>query len=125
MQANGALKDALCRGFLLALHRQGAITLPACKRPSTSHLRRRTQPEVPLVDTTPLVGSLDDVKPLSIVIARGTPYEPVYKGLIHNYHYLGYTTPVGEHVEYMAFSGGRAGRVHWLVQCSPPYRGAR
>jgi Druantia protein DruA len=124
VQANGVLKDALCRGFLLALHRQGVIVLPACKRPSTSHLRKHTQPPVPPVDATPLVENLGELKPLTITMVRRTPYESLYKGLIHHHHYLGYTTPVGEHMEYMAFSGGRP--LACIGWCSAPrHIGAR
>jgi hypothetical protein len=76
------------------------------------------------VDTTPLVGSLADMKPLGIVMVRGTSYEPLYKGLIHHHHYLGYTTPVGEHVEYMALSGGRpVACIGWMS--APRHIGAR
>jgi hypothetical protein len=107
VQANGTLKHVLSKGLLLALHRHNLITLPACKRPSTSHLRRRTPPPAMLLDTSLIVGSLAELRPVSIVMVRRTPYEHIYKSLIHQYHYLGYTTPVGEHVEYMAYSGSR------------------
>jgi hypothetical protein len=124
VQANGTLRDALCRGFLLALHRQGVIVLPACKRPSTSHLRKRTRPPAPLVDASPIVGSLGELRPVTVVMVRRTPYESMYKSLIHHHHYLGYITPVGEHVEYMAFSEGRP--LACIGWCSAPrHIGAR
>jgi hypothetical protein len=124
VQANGTLKDALCRGFLLALHRQGFIVLPPCKRSSTSHLRKRTPPPAMLIDTSPIVGSLGKLRPLTIAMVRRTPYEYMYKSLVQEHHYLGYTTPVGEHLEYMAFSGTRPlGCIGW---CSAPrHIGAR
>jgi hypothetical protein len=118
VQANGRPRDALCRGFLLALHRQGIIVLPACKRPSTSHLRKRTPPPALPVDTSPLVGSLAELKPVTIAMVKHTPYESLYKSLIHHHHYLGYATPVGEHVEYMAFSQGRP--LSCIGWCSAP-----
>lgn len=107
IQANGTLKHGVCKGFLLALHRSGVITLPAVKRPSTAHLRKRNPPAAVLLDTSSIGGSLTDVRPITIMMVRGTPYEKLYKSLIHQYHYLGYTTPVGEHLEYMAFVSGR------------------
>ena len=32
VQANGALRDMVCRGLMLMLHRQGLIALPAARR---------------------------------------------------------------------------------------------
>src|ERR1700684_700279 len=54
-QANGALRDVVCRGLLLMLERAGEIELPVVRR----HIRgqRRTarpRPEAVLIDTTPL-----------------------------------------------------------------------
>ncbi|MCI0355959.1 MAG: hypothetical protein L0099_13105, partial [Acidobacteria bacterium] len=54
-QANGALRDVVCRGLLLMLERAGQIELP----PVRCHIRgqRRTgrpRPEAVLIDTTPL-----------------------------------------------------------------------
>jgi hypothetical protein len=118
VQANGTPRDVLCRGVLLALHRQGFIALPACKRPSTSHLRKRTPPPAMLFDTSPIAGSLTELRPVTMAMVRQTPHEPVYKSLIHQYHYLGYTTPVGEHLEYIAFSQGRP--LACIGWCSAP-----
>lgn len=124
VQANGTLRDVLCRGLLLALHRQGLIVLPPCKRPSTSHLRKRRSPPAVLMDTSPIVGNLAEVRPVTMVMVRHTPYESVYKSLIHQYHYLGYTTPVGEHLEYITFSHGRP--LACIGWCSAPrHIGAR
>jgi len=124
VQANGTPRDVLCRGFLLALHREGRITLPACKRPSTSHLRKRRPPPAMLMDTFPMVGNLADLRPVTMAMVRQTPYESLYKSLIHQYHYLGYTTPVGEHLEYIAFSQGRP--LACIGWCSAPrHIGAR
>jgi hypothetical protein len=118
VQANGALKDMLCRGLLLVLHREGRIALPPCKQPSTLRLRKRTRPAPVLVDTSPIAGNVSDVRPATLSMVRGTPEERVYKSLIQQYHYLGYTTPVGEHLEYIAFSHGRP--LALLGWCSAP-----
>lgn len=118
VQANGALKDMLCRGLLLVLHREGRIALPPCKQPSSLHLRKRTRPALLLVDTSPIAGNVSDVRPATLSMVRGTPEERVYKSLIQQYHYLGYTTPVGEHLEYIAFSHGRP--LALLGWCSAP-----
>jgi hypothetical protein len=124
VQANGALRHVLSKGFLLALHRQGLVTLPACKRPSTSHLRKRTSPPALLLDTSSMPGNLAALRPVTMMMVRRTPYESVYKSLIHEHHYLGYTTPVGEHLEYMAFVKGRpVACIGWMS--APRHIGAR
>lgn len=123
-QTNGALKDMLCRSLLVALDREGAITLPPRKQPPTLHLRKLRPPPALLVDTSPIDGPLSDVRPVVLTMVRRSPFERVYKSLIHEYHYLGYTTPVGEHLEYLAFSKGRP--IACIGWCSAPrHIGAR
>src|SRR6266699_623133 len=38
---------------------------------------------------------------------RRTPQEPLYNGLLEQYHYLGYKQPVGEHVKFLVYAGAR------------------
>lgn len=124
VQANGTLRHVVCKGLLLTLHRAGVITLPACKRPSTSHLRQRTSPPALLLDTSSVVASLRELRPVTIVRVTRTPSAHLYRSLIHQYHYLGFATPVGEHLEYVAFSAGRP--VACMGWCSAPrHIGAR
>lgn len=124
VQANGALKDMLCRSLLVVLDREGAITLPPRKQPPTFHLRKRRPPPALLLDMSPMDGPLSGVRPVTLTMVRRTPYERAYKSLIHQYHYLGYTTPVGEHLEYLAFSKGRP--IACIGFCSAPrHIGAR
>ena len=59
------------------------------------------------MDTAPCAGPLSTLAPLDLSMVRRTPDERLYKSLIHRWHYLGYAQPVGEHLEYVAFSGGR------------------
>lgn len=105
-QENGAPCDRVCRGLLLALHRAGHITLPAHRQlPKNNLLQHRRAPTLPLtVDTSPLVGRLADVEPLEFVPVRRTPQEALFDSLIAQYHYLGDTRPVGEHLKYLVFS---------------------
>jgi predicted RecB family nuclease len=118
VQANGVLKDMLCRGFLLMLHRKGLITLPPSKCPEAFDSRRRQVPPVVQVDTSPIVGTTADASLVKMVMVRHTPEERTYRSLVHQYHYLGYTHPVGEHLEYIVFSQGRP--VACMGWCSAP-----
>jgi hypothetical protein len=106
-QPNGVLKDAVCRGLLLRLHREGHIELPA---PRTRHTNRagwhRRAPQVP-IDDTPIEARLADLAPLEFRLVRRTADEPLFKALLHQHHELGYTQPVGEHLKYLVYSGER------------------
>jgi len=106
-QANGVLKDMVCRGLLLRLASAGLIQLPPCRQKTPYLLAHRKKPVPVQIDQTSLQGSLSDLKPIELVQVRRTPWEDLYRGLIEQYHYLGYTRPVGEHLEYLAWAGGR------------------
>src|SRR5713226_2981881 len=45
-QANGALRDMVCRGLLLMLHRAGEIELPPVKRVVRNRIAERQKPEI-------------------------------------------------------------------------------
>lgn len=52
-QANGALRDMVCRGLLLMLDRAGQIELPAVRFVPHNPLARRQRPAPVPVDSTP------------------------------------------------------------------------
>jgi hypothetical protein len=107
-QANGHLRDMVCRGLLLALERAGLLELPALRwRPPNNVVLPRPRPPVE-VDRTPLVAPLGEIRPVEIVEVRRRPEEALFDSLLQDHHYLGYRRPVGEHLKYLAFSrGGR------------------
>lgn len=107
VQPNGALRDMVCRSFMLRLHEAGHINLPAKKRNPNNPLVNRKRPEKVDVDQTPVSGSLSGILPLEIKQVRRTTLEKTVDSLIEQYHYLGYCHPVGEHLKYMVFSKGR------------------
>lgn len=107
-QANGALRDVVCRGLLLMLERAGQIELPPVRR----HIRgqRRTgrpRPEAVLIDTTPLAAPLKELGAIEIQQVRRTADEPLFNSLMESHHYLGYEQPVGEHLKYLVWAQGR------------------
>lgn len=104
-QPNGTPKDMVCRGLMLLLNREGLITLPPRKRELPWLSQGRPEPPEVAVDTA--AGPLSALLPLDVFMVRRTPKERLYQSLIHHYHYLGYTQPVGEHLEYIALSEGR------------------
>jgi hypothetical protein len=106
-QANGALRDMVCRGLLLMLHRAGEIALPAVRFIPRNPLAARARPAPVLVDTTPLRSGLREIRPLEFLQVRRSPEEAFCNSLLEHYHYLGYTQPVGEHLKYLVHAAGR------------------
>ena len=107
VQANGALRDMVCRGLMLKLHREGLIELPPVRREMRNPLARRSAPALVSVEAAALQASLAEIRPLEFRQVRRTPQEALFNSLIEHHHYLGYTQPVGEHLKYLVFARGR------------------
>ncbi|MGD0601449.1 MAG: Druantia anti-phage system protein DruA [Terriglobales bacterium] len=107
-QANGALRDMVCRGLLLRLDRAGEIQLPPVRRRVRNRLAERARPEAVIPDNRPVRGPLQVLTPLEFVPVRRTAEEPLFNSLLEQYHYLGYEQPVGEHLKYLVKSNGQA-----------------
>jgi hypothetical protein len=105
-QPNGVLKDMICRGLMPELERTGLIVLPGRKRELPWLSRKRAPPPKPQVDDSVVAGPLSRLS-LEFSMVRRSPQQQLYQGLVHHYHYLGYTQPVGEHLEYIVFWEGR------------------
>lgn len=104
-QTNGYHKDMVCRGLLLCLEAEGHIKLPS-KRTGGGG-RHTTVPTPVSVDQSPVSSDISSLAPISIHQVRRTPLENLHDGLLAQFHYLGYTRPVGEHLKYLAFAHGR------------------
>jgi hypothetical protein len=94
-QANGALRDRVCRGLLLMLHRAGQIELPPARRVVRNRIAERARPARVEVEEYPLRGSLGELQPLQFVQVRRSPEEALFNSLLEKHHYLGYFRPVG------------------------------
>src|SRR5437868_303524 len=77
-QANGALRDMVCRGLLLMLHRAGQIELPPVRQISLNPFIRRERPAPMLIDNTPITGPLSALQPIELHQVRRTPHEPLF-----------------------------------------------
>jgi hypothetical protein len=106
-QTNGALRDMVCRGLMLALERAGHIDLPPVRRRPPNPLTMRARPQPPQVDCTALKASLRELPPLVFRQVRRTSEEAHFNSLLQSYHYLGYTRPVGEHLKFLVYAGDR------------------
>ena len=107
VQPNGALRDMVCRGLMLKLHREGLIELPPVRQVPCNPLAHRSQPTVVSVDARPLQVKLSEIQPLEFRSVRRTPEEPLFNSLLEQFHYLRYTQPVGETLKFLAYAGQR------------------
>jgi hypothetical protein len=107
VQTNGALRDMVCRGLMLELHREGLIELPPVRRVMRNPLVERKPRAVIEVDERPLQAKLSEVGPLTLRQVRRTPEEALFNSLLEQYHYLGYSQPVGEHLKFMVWGQER------------------
>jgi len=97
----GRLKDMACRTLLLKLERLGEIRLPARQRPSQNANRNRSISEIPH-DNRPMESDLSALRPLEIDPLGAADQEtPLFRFLLHRYHYLGHRNCVGENLKYM------------------------
>ncbi len=99
--ARWQLKDMACRSFMLKLHRQGRIVLPASLRPPV--VRKKSFPEVPH-SKLPIACFLQELLPLQIkLISPSYKQYPFFRYLLSKYHYLDYCGPVGKNVGYLVY----------------------
>ena len=106
-QANGAPRDMVARGLMLALARAGHIELPAVKWRPPNPLAVRTRPGSIEVERTAISGQLRELGPLVFRQVRRTGEERCFNGLLEQHHYLGYSQPVGEQLKFMVYAGAR------------------
>jgi hypothetical protein len=74
-QANGAPRDMVARGLMLALSRAGHIELPAVRMRPRNPLATRVRPRPVAVDQTPLSSSLCELGSVHFRQVRRTPEE--------------------------------------------------
>ena len=97
---DGGLKDMMARVTMLAMHKDGLITLPPPKwrqnRPGPIVFGPDTEPPLLPAPTT-----LDEVRPLDLrTVVRGSREGKLWNEFVARYHYLGYKTLVGAQMRY-------------------------
>jgi len=100
----GRPKDMAARALLRRLDRVGLIALPAPIRSANNGFRNRPialdtfDLEAPLIE-----GKLSDLQPIRIQRVECAQDTQRFRGLLQQYHYLGYTGPVGENLQYLIY----------------------
>jgi Domain of unknown function (DUF4338) len=116
-QENGQLRDMVCRGLMLALHRGGYIELPEVRMQIKNPMVFRRKPQKVEIDSSEIAMPFSALPALDIRLVRQTKDEELFNSLLETHHYLGYSRPVGEHLKYMVFMDGRP--LACLTWCSP------
>lgn len=121
-QANGALRDMVCRSLMLLLHRGGHIELPAPRRVTINNAAKQRSGKAlpPDLDRTPIEGKLSDLGPLQWRQVRRTADEDLFDGLLAEHHYLGRPRLIGEHLKFLVLAQGRP--VACFAWSSPPHK---
>ena len=99
---DGRIRDMMARLTMLAMHRDGIITLPP-PRNGPRRLRELEPGSETDPPQTPMPETLDAVRPIRLVRITGAGRESsrVWNGFIARWHYLGYTPLVGAQMRYI------------------------
>jgi len=100
--AKGNLKDMAARSLLRKLDVQGVITLPPPVRSANNTFRHRADALIHVAQA-PISDRLDELTPLRVVPVQDPAHAQLFRGLLQAHHYLGYSGPVGENLQYLAF----------------------
>lgn len=100
---NGNLKDISCRDMLRELDKAGRIRLPLSLKPSRSACTSIMIKHIDH-DTTPIIATLQELRPLRIENVDSGASLSVFKSYIDQYHYLGFDRTIGENMKYMVYS---------------------
>jgi hypothetical protein len=101
--ARGQLKDMAARTLLLKLQMRGWIELPPRRWASPTRSGRPPVGLGPALENSPVAGALKDLLPLHLHEVSQAEHRPARRQLeaaLHQYHYLGYRSRVGQNLQY-------------------------
>ncbi|MGH8533850.1 MAG: Druantia anti-phage system protein DruA [Gammaproteobacteria bacterium] len=117
----GRLKTRECRDLLEMLAAREDLDLPPKRpgRPSGSATRVACIEHAPPVT---LNGALCDILPITWVPVDTPTQHKQWRDLVAQYHYLGFTTPFGAHLRYLAYANGHPAPIACAQYSSPAWR---
>lgn len=102
--AAGQLKDIAARTMLRKLEQRGLLTLPPRQSaPPHSSGQRARRIDPVLHATDPIAQSLAQVRPVRLELVADSSSRALFAHLLHAYHYLSYSRPVGENLGFLIF----------------------
>jgi hypothetical protein len=107
-QANGQFRQIACRDLLRQLESKGLVSLPPMLRPARRTGYKNVVTTGDLLERVPLTGSLAELRQeIEVSLIQGVHEARLFKGLIGNFHYLGYQQAQGGQVKDLAKYRGR------------------
>jgi len=100
----GQLKDMAARTLLRKLEQRGWIVLPARRQVMPNRMGQKPRPAVERrVAEAPIDQGLTALLPLTFteVSRPGTSQRGLFEALLHQHHYLGHRSSVGENLQYL------------------------
>lgn len=97
----GRPKDMACRSMLLKLEIRDLLTLPPPRRAGVNHSRSRAFQPL-LHNTSTINTTLRTLQPITLVSVGQGEDALLWLTLLRQYHYLGFTTHVGQSISYLA-----------------------
>lgn len=99
----GRPKDMACRTMLLKLERRGLLTLPLRRKTNVNQSRGKSFE--PVLHATSVINTpLGSLQPISLSCADRGDKALLWQTLLTQYHYLGFTTRVGQNLAYVAYA---------------------
>ena len=99
--ATGQIKDMASRSLLVKLDDRGLIQLPERRQIPTNRMAP-CQRQALLHDIRPIESKLKTLRPLKVLnVHPHKEAQPLYDFFLSTYHYLGYTSTVGENMKYL------------------------
>ncbi|MFH1155155.1 MAG: Druantia anti-phage system protein DruA [Pseudomonadota bacterium] len=121
------LKTVECRTFLELLDARGVLKLPekrnTSKKKSVTVTVAVAVPIPPIRKSEPLAevaGSVEDFAPLDVELVETKEQRRLFRDLVRDYHYLGYATPYGTRLQYLAYVTGPVRRIAGCIQFTSP-----
>jgi hypothetical protein len=100
----GQYKDMAARSLMLKLHERGHIELPPPRRAPTNAQRGSYLPPAP-PPALALTTTLASLQPIHLEVIRPAgKHRDLFLGCLAHYHYLGWRGPIGENLQYLAWS---------------------
>ncbi len=119
---SGKLKTRECRDLLEKLAERDSVTLPPKKpgRPTGSATQVGTFDGHE--QATAVTCALNDLAPILLAPVDTPAQRTQWRNLVANYHYLGYATPFGASLRYLAYADGQSTPIACLQYSSPAWR---
>jgi hypothetical protein len=102
-QANGQFRQIACRDLLRRLESKGLVVLPPMLCGARRAGYKNTVTPGDLLERVPLKGLLAELRhEIQVNLIQGDHEARLFKGLMGNFHYLGYQQAQGGQVKYLA-----------------------